>query len=114
MQGLWGSAAGTFELRRGDGVWERACRQQRGHEICARGCGHGPTMSPGERDTRSHGRLRRYEITFSGAGNNAPGSAEEASEPLGASMAKRPSPRRACGTRLGSTARRRRELKKSY
>ena len=36
--------------------------------------------------------VRRYEIAISGARNKAPGSAEEASEPLGASMAKRPSP----------------------
>ena len=40
----------------------------------------------------SHGRLRRYEIAISGARNNAPGSPEEASERLGASMANRASP----------------------
>ena len=43
MQGLWGSAAGRFELRRGDGVWGRPCRQQRGPRIRARGTGPGPT-----------------------------------------------------------------------
>jgi len=30
--------------------------------------------------------VRRYEIAISGARNNAPGSAEEASEPLGAAQ----------------------------
>jgi len=41
--GLGGSAAGRFELRRGDGVWGWACRQQSGHEFVRRGCAPGPT-----------------------------------------------------------------------
>ena len=56
------------------------------------------SLSAGSCPTR---RLRRYEIAISGARNNAPTGAEEASEPLGASMANRASPAGARAARVG-------------
>ena len=92
MQGLWGSAAGAFGLRRGDGVWGWACRQQSGHECGRRGRAPGRTNVALPGSCLWDGRYGDMKWEFPGARNNAQGSPEEASEPLGASMANLASP----------------------
>ena len=88
---LVGSAAGRFELRRGDGVWGGPRRQQRGHEFVRRGSAPGRTNVALPGSCLWDGRYGDMKWEFPGARNNAQGSPQEASEPLGASMAKRPS-----------------------